>query len=90
MRDRVAQSQAAPRPRAPHQLNATLGWRISPHARKRATQRGITIAEALMVVVDPELRLPSRRGPGLSVLWRDGVKVVVAPASRMVKSPVVV
>jgi hypothetical protein len=64
-------------------LRQSLGWRISPHARERAAQRGYTRQEVLCACVAPEVTHTSCRA-GLLVYKRGTVSVVVNPQAMAV------
>jgi hypothetical protein len=66
-------------------LRATLGWRLSSHARVAAASRGFTVAEVLLAAVSPEVRYTSYGyGEDREVRVAGDVAVVVNARTRTV------
>jgi hypothetical protein len=66
-------------------LRATLGWRLSAHARTKARARSVSVREVLEVVAAPDVTYTAfSYGPGRYVYQRGELAVVVLPASRIV------
>jgi len=66
-------------------LEATIGWRLTPHAREVAMARGFGIEQVLLACIDPVITYTAYDyGPGRHVHQRDLVSVVVNPEARIV------
>ena len=67
------------------ELQATLGWKLTRHARTAATSRGFTVAQVLMAATDPDLRYTSFiYGQGREVRCIGDVCAVVHAPSQTV------
>jgi hypothetical protein len=59
-------------------LAATLGWRLSRHAREKAASRDFTVREVLLAAADPRVRYSQNDyGPGRWMHQRGDVAAVV-------------
>jgi hypothetical protein len=65
--------------------NSGSGWWFCGHARRRATERGITGAEMLAVLRDPQVTYTQNTyGPDRQILQRGELGLVVHPPTRTV------
>ncbi len=62
-------------------LSGTLGWKIGPHARSAARNRGVSRSQILSVIADPELSYPDR---GRRVFTKGRLALVVVPEEQFV------
>ncbi len=66
-------------------LTATVGWRISGHARSKAAARGFEVREILLAAAEPEVAYEqSHYGTGRFMHQRGDAAVAVDVASRTV------
>lgn len=66
-------------------LRATLGWRITEHARGAAARRHVTIREILEVIAAPEVTYTaSNYGDGRYVYQRGMIALAVHQATKAV------
>ena len=66
-------------------INGTVGWRITGHARQRARSRGFGLRDVLLTAAGPDLAYEqSNYGPGRWVHQRGDIGAVVHRSTKTV------
>jgi hypothetical protein len=66
-------------------IQSTLGWKLTSHARDACSRRGISKAEALMVAYDPEIAYDQTDyGGGRQMRQRGDLAVVTVPGLQLI------